>query len=135
VRFPDEHHPGLFTPPSHPVQLYASIINLGFFFLLARWERQRRRDGELFWAYIALYGLYRYAMEFFRAGATSTYLIPSLHLTDTHVISVVMMVVGIGGILWLRRHRPAYRDGELPPAPISDAETPRPMASALPTKP
>ena len=122
VRFPDERHPGLLTPPSHPVQLYASLINLGFFFLLARWERRSRRDGELFWAYIGLYGLYRYAMEFFRAGATSTYVVPSLHLTDTHIISLVMMAFGVGGIFWLRRYRPAYRDGELPPVPVKPAE-------------
>ncbi len=113
VRFPDEQHPGLLTPPSHPIQIYATIFNLFFFVWLVQWEKRSRRDGELFYAYIAMYGFYRYVMEFFRAGVTSTYLIPSLHLTDTHIISVIMMAIGIGAILWLRRHRPPYRDAYL----------------------
>lgn len=110
VRFPDEQHPGLLTPPSHPTQLYGTLFNLLFFFLLIRWEKRPRRDGELFFGYIAMYGFYRFVVEMFRAGATSTYLIPSLHLTDTHVVSVLMVAVGLVGIAWLRRHRPAVQD-------------------------
>jgi phosphatidylglycerol:prolipoprotein diacylglycerol transferase len=113
VRFPDERHPGILTPPSHPIQLYATLFNLFFFAWLTRWERRSRRDGELFYAYIAMYGFYRYVMEFFRAGVTSTYVVPRLHLTDTHIISFAMMALGIGAIAWLRRHRPAYRDAYL----------------------
>lgn len=141
VRFPDEHNPGHMTPPSHPVQLYASIFNIFFFVWLVLWEKRKRRDGELFWAYIAMYGFYRYVMEYFRAGITSTYLVPSLHLTDTHIVSIVMMVLGLAGIAWLRRYRPAYRDGSLPdgaaPEPPGTrtqlpAEQPGPVAQAKP---
>lgn len=110
VRFPDELHPGALTPPSHPIQIYAAIINLGLFFLLTQWEKRPRRDGEIFFAYIALYGVYRFAMEAFRAGVTSTYLVPALHLTDTHIVSIVMAVIGVVGVAWLRRHRPAVQD-------------------------
>jgi len=114
VRFPDEKYPfanpPLLTAPSHPIQIYGAIFNLFFFAWLVRWEKRPRRDGELFFAYIAMYGFYRYVMEIFRAGVTSTYLIPRIHLTDTHIISVIMMAVGIGAILWLHRNRPAYKD-------------------------
>ena len=113
------------TAPSHPVQLYAMIINLIFFFLLSRWERRPHRDGELFFAYLGLYGIYRFAMEAFRAGVTSTYLVPALHLTDTHLVSIAMMAVSLIGIAYLRRHKPpvqdaAFRSDEkttLPPSP------------------
>lgn len=114
VRFPDEHNPGHLTPPSHPVPLYASMFNIVFFVWLVLWEKRKRRDGEIFWAYIAMYGFYRYVMEYFREGITSTYLIPSLHLTDTHIVSILMVAAGIAGIVWLRRRRPAYVDGNLP---------------------
>ncbi|HEV2474665.1 MAG TPA: prolipoprotein diacylglyceryl transferase [Chthonomonadales bacterium] len=107
VRFPDERHPGHLTPPSHPTQLYATLFNLFFFFVLRWWEQRPRRDGELFYGYIAMYGFYRFIVEMFRMGATSTYRIPSLHLTDTHLVSIAMFALGIGAIVWLRRHRPA----------------------------
>lgn len=100
VRFHDENSadPSVLTPPSHPTQLYATLFNLVFFFWLARWERKGNRTGELFYSYIAMYGFYRFVVEIFRAGATSTYLIPSMHLTDTHLISIFMMVVGLIGL-------------------------------------
>jgi phosphatidylglycerol:prolipoprotein diacylglycerol transferase len=105
VRFPDERFPGqnVLTPPSHPIQLYAALINLGFFYILTRWEKRPHRDGELFFGYLAMYGAYRGLMEIFRAGATSTYLLPGLHLTETHLISALMVLIGLGGIAWLRR--------------------------------
>jgi phosphatidylglycerol:prolipoprotein diacylglycerol transferase len=113
VRFHDErfpNDPGALTPPSHPVQLYGTLLNLLFLFWLTRWEKRPHRDGELFFGYIAMYGAYRFAMETFRAGATSTYLLPQLHLTETHIISIFMVAVGIGGVAWLRRHRPTLSE-------------------------
>lgn len=104
--FPDENHPGQLTPPSHPIQLYATIISLLVFAFLVRWESRPHRDGELFWGGIALYGTYRFFIEFLRVGATSTVLIPSLNLTETHLISLVMIVAGGIGLARLRR-RPA----------------------------
>ncbi|MDE2125414.1 MAG: prolipoprotein diacylglyceryl transferase [Armatimonadetes bacterium] len=108
IRFPSEQFPGVMTPPSHPTQLYATLFNLFWFWVLLRWEKRRHHDGDLFYGYIAMYGIYRFIDEEFRAGATSTYLIPSMHLTDTHIASLVMIVIGAAGMLWLRRHRTAY---------------------------
>lgn len=138
VRFPDEDHPGQLTPPSHPLQLYATILNLGFFWWLTRWQKRPHRDGELFWAYIVMYGAYRFAVEFLRAGATSTYRIPSLHITDTHIVSAIMMIVGLVAIIRLRRRQPAYSDTELPPelTPLpksSSGEALEPLTSPIPS--
>ncbi len=104
VRFHDENaaDPAVLTPPSHPTQLYATAFNLVFFFWLARWERKGNRQGELFYGYIAMYGFYRFIVEIFRAGTTSTFLIPSLHLTDTHLISIFMAAAGLIGIKSVR---------------------------------
>lgn len=117
--FPDEHFPHstgnptpstTLTPPSHPVQLYATVINLILFYFLTRWEKRKRADGEIFYGYIGLYGLYRFAMEFFRAGATSTYsdFLPQLHITDTHIISVVMIIISLIGMYRARKRGPIY---------------------------
>ncbi len=109
VRFPNENGHGL-TPPSHPIQAYATIIHTGVYFFMNAWEKRPHRDGEMFWGYVAIYGVYRFAMEYLRAGVTSTYLIPSLHLTDTHLVSLAMIVGGLMGMSWLRRNRLARQD-------------------------
>ena len=120
MRFPDEKHSGLLTLPSHPTQLYGTLFNFAFFLVLRQWEKRRRADGEIFYGYLALYGAYRFFIEQFRAGTTSTYLIESLHLTDTHIISLIMIAFGVLGIVWLRRNRPIYQDAE----PTAAALTP-----------
>jgi phosphatidylglycerol:prolipoprotein diacylglycerol transferase len=120
IRFPDEAHPGMLTPPSHPTQIYASIFNLAFFFILLWWEKRPRRDGELFFGYLAMYGFYRFIVESFRVGATAI-LIPGLGLTLTHIISALMVILGITAIVILRKRRPAYSDAALPAAPTSPA--------------
>lgn len=72
VRFHDASMPGGLTPPSHPAQLYSAIISVAIYFLLARMEPRRRFSGQLLLAYLFLYGVYRFGIEFLRAGATST---------------------------------------------------------------
>lgn len=126
VRFPDERfpnaHPAVLTPPSHPTQLYGTAFNLVFFFILTRWEKLRRPDGELFYAYLGMYGLYRFVVEFFRLGGTADYISPSIHLTLTHIVSLLMMALSVGGIVWLRRHRPAVKDAGDRGSGIGDRE-------------
>lgn len=110
VRFPDEQHPGVLTPPSHPIQIYAALIHLVAFWWMTRRERLPRRDGALFSGYIAFYGAYRMVMEVFRAGVTSAYVMPGVPVTQTHVVSVAMIVAGLAGLQWVRGHRPVVQD-------------------------
>lgn len=125
VRFPDEQHPGFFTSPSHPTQIYASLFNVFFFLVLVQWEKLRRPDGELFYAYIGMYGVYRFIVDIFRAGATSTY-IPGTHLTDTYLVSLGMLIISLTGIVLLRRHRPAVKDASGPvELPTSNSTLPK----------
>jgi phosphatidylglycerol:prolipoprotein diacylglycerol transferase len=93
--------------------LYGSAFNLFFFLILCWWEKRRRPDGELFYAYIGMYGLYRFIVEYFRVGGTADYIKPNIHLTLTHIVSIMMMAISIGGIAWLRRNRQAYRDASV----------------------
>ncbi len=53
--------------PLHPTQIYESLAEAAILIFLLRLER-RRGDfpGRTFWTYILLYGLSRYAIEFFR---------------------------------------------------------------------
>lgn len=86
VRF-GEHGP--LTPPSHPTQLYASLANLLIFAALVRAERMRRAPGFVFAVYIGLYGVYRFLIEFLRAGYTAQ--IWAFGLTQAQGVSVLMV--------------------------------------------
>ncbi len=51
----------------HPVQIYEAIKNLGIF--VALWQLQRLKSlprGMLFWAFVFLYGLIRFFLEFLK---------------------------------------------------------------------
>jgi prolipoprotein diacylglyceryltransferase len=74
----------------------------------------------MFFGYLAMYGFYRFIVETFRVGATAV-LIPGLGLTLTHIVSALMIVLGVTAIVILRRRGPAYSDADLPSAPTSHA--------------
>ena len=59
--------------PLHPTQLYeagAELLILGL--LLATERRGRAYPGRTFWGYMLLYGISRFAIEFFRGDARGT---------------------------------------------------------------
>jgi phosphatidylglycerol:prolipoprotein diacylglycerol transferase len=113
-----ESSSGALTPPSHPTQLYATAMNLGFLWVLHRWSFRPRRDGEMFVGYLLFYAVYRFIDEQFRRGATARVLM--LGLTEAQVFSLVMLIP-LG--LWffhVRRgtlHAPDASDGTA--APVS----------------
>lgn len=54
-------------PSRHPTQLYEAAANALIAFAVLRYLPRRRRDGDAFVLYIALYAVARFAIEFFRA--------------------------------------------------------------------
>ena len=65
VRFLEQ---GMLTPPSHPTQIYAAFASLLIFFILTRFERLNRAPGFIFISYLGLYSIYRFLIEYLRAG-------------------------------------------------------------------
>ncbi len=66
---------GVFTPPSHPTQLYSALASILIFFILTRIEKlsaepktQKTNAGLVFISYLWLYSLYRFLIEFLRKG-------------------------------------------------------------------
>ncbi len=87
------------TTRFHPTFLYEMLWLLAIFWLL-RWIRQRwagrLRDGDLFLAYLVLYGLGRvWLMQWFRPEAWRL----SNGLAVGSLVGLVM-VVGAGGVWW-----------------------------------
>src|SRR5262249_5517470 len=59
-QFRDPPITGPLTPPSHPTQIYASLLNLGIFALLLMIWRRQRVAGQVLWSYLLLYAVYRF---------------------------------------------------------------------------
>ena len=113
IRFHDD---GIVTPPSHPTQLYASLLSLIFFAVLVRMERHRAYFGQLSCWYILLAATERFLMEIWRAGTTSDLIrVGPIHfLTDVQWLCLVMATVAIMGMAVFRRKYP------VPPAPQAE---------------
>ncbi len=88
----------------HPTFLYESLWDLVVFVALVAWLRPRLRahSGALFFAYIGLYSVGRFAIEALRLDSfwLGAFRVPQL-------ASLVGVVVAIAGIAWARRREPA----------------------------
>lgn len=89
------------TPPSHPTQLYATIINLCIFAYLARRLRSPHAPGAVFVTYMLLYAIYRGIIEQFRKGATAD--VAMLGLTLGQVIAIVVIPLVAVALAYLNR--------------------------------
>jgi phosphatidylglycerol---prolipoprotein diacylglyceryl transferase len=83
-----------------PTQLFESAIELANFFILAWMLKRKKFDGQVFGAYLILYGVARYFLEFLRddPGRGSVF---GGFMTGTQLISICL-VIGGGVMWWLR---------------------------------
>ncbi len=95
VRFP------ALSTPVHPTQLYSTLMNLMIFVVLVRLEPRCRFQGQLFALFLMLHGLYRFLVEFFRAGATSEPI--AGFWTYGHLAAIAVMAIGV--YLYWRRSK------------------------------
>jgi phosphatidylglycerol:prolipoprotein diacylglycerol transferase len=89
----------------HPTFLYESLWDLAVFALLAAWlgPRLRGRPGALFFAYVGLYSVGRFAIEALRLDS---FWIGSIRVPQ--LASVVGVLVAVAGLIWTHwRMRPA----------------------------
>jgi phosphatidylglycerol:prolipoprotein diacylglycerol transferase len=61
----------ILTVPSHPAQLYSALIALGMYLALLPLEKGRKFRGQVMLAFLFLYSIYRFLIEFVREGATA----------------------------------------------------------------
>ena len=87
--------------PLHPTQLYESAAELGILvFLLATERRGRPFPGRTFWAYMLLYAVSRFAIEFFRGDPRGVVLDV---LSTSQFISVLLVPLSVAMLLYLGR--------------------------------
>jgi phosphatidylglycerol:prolipoprotein diacylglycerol transferase len=83
-----------------PTQLFESAVELANFFVLMWMLKRRKFEGQVFAAYLILYGVARYFLEFIRddPGRGSVF---GGFMSGTQLISI-FLVIGGGVIWWLR---------------------------------
>lgn len=86
----------------HPTELYESAIELMNFFILYWLVRHKKFEGQVIGAYLFLYGVARFFLEFLRNDPGRGEVFGGL-MTGTQLISICLVLAG--GALWLRRKK------------------------------
>lgn len=84
----------------HPTFLYESLWNLGLFILIMIFKRRKKFEGEIFAWYAIGYGIGRFVIESLR---TDQLLLPILNFPVSQLVSIGMLVAGIGIEIWGRK--------------------------------
>ena len=86
--------------PLEPTQLFESAVELANFFFLMWMLKRRKFDGQIFGAFLFIYGIARFFLEYLRddPGRGSVF---GGALTGTQLIAVGLVLAG-GFIWWLR---------------------------------
>ncbi|MDP2857553.1 MAG: prolipoprotein diacylglyceryl transferase [Bacillota bacterium] len=113
----------------HPTQIYESVLDLAIFGFLWWYRTRRKHDGQVFLAFLGLYSVVRFGVEFYREvdvriGA----------LTAAQVGSVALALVSLAVWAWMQRRpavveyqpEPAAAPPDLPEQPVP------PMVSSAP---
>jgi len=86
--------------PLEPTQLFESAVELANFFILMWLLKRKKFDGQVFGAYLFLYGIARYFLEFIRDDPGRGSVFGGI-MTGTQLISIGLVLTG-GLIWWLR---------------------------------
>lgn len=104
VHFP--HDVGSFAPTQtflHATQLYATTYNLAIFlFLFFIGRRIAKKDGDLFWWYLAIYPIFRSINEIFRGDIERKFFIQDI-LSLSQGISIPIVLLSLYMIFFHKR--------------------------------
>ncbi|HVO80205.1 MAG TPA: prolipoprotein diacylglyceryl transferase [Terriglobales bacterium] len=86
--------------PLEPTQLFESAVELANFFILMWILKRKKFDGQVFGAYMILYGVARFFLEFIRDDPGRGSVFGGI-MSGTQLISICLVILG-GFIWWLR---------------------------------
>ncbi len=85
--------------PHLPTQIYESILNfINFFILIILYKYFKKKEGFIFYLYFINYSIIRLIIELFRGDEERGQI---LFLSTSTFISIIMMIIGIAGLLYL----------------------------------
>lgn len=82
----------------HPTFLYESVWNLCLLIFLLIFLKHRKFKGEIFWMYLAGYGIGRAWIEYIR---TDQLYIPGTKIPVNMVVAIVLAAISIAVIIWV----------------------------------
>jgi len=106
VVFRDSRSLAVLNAPLYPTQLISSLNLFVIFFVLVWVDRKKRFDGQVFWIYVLLYAIMRFAIEFLR-GDPRGYIIPGF-LSTSQGISLILIPVSLYFLARLKRQGGGY---------------------------
>lgn len=86
----------------HPTQLYESFAMLAVFALLVYLHRRKRFNGQVLIAYMILYPIIRFTIEFFRADPRGDLagLTSALGISTSQIISLIVAAAAVIFMIW-----------------------------------
>lgn len=87
----------------HPTQLYESFATLVIFGLLLWGFSHKKRDGDVFLSYLALYAVARFFLEFLRGDEDRGFVFHHL-LSTSQFIALLVMAGVVVVFIWRRSH-------------------------------
>lgn len=100
--------------PLEPTQLFESAVELANFFFLMWLLRRRKFDGQIIGAFMFIYGIARFFIEFLRGDPDRGFLFNGA-ITVTQLIAIGLVLAG-GVIWWLR---PGTKSATIQAAPAA----------------
>ncbi len=85
----------------HPTQLYEAGAEFVIFLVLLLLLKRKQFDGQVFWAYVALYAVARFIIEFFRGDQRG--FVFGGALSTSQFIGILMLAAATVGLILLRR--------------------------------
>jgi len=89
--------------PLHPTQLYESAGEFINFLILITLRKRRSFKGQLFWAYLLIYSVIRFTVEFFRGDEVRGFLFGNFSIS--HGISLLIFISAVAAILVFRKKK------------------------------
>lgn len=89
--------------PVFPTPLYESFFSIIIFIFLWMIRKKITRSGLLFSVYLLLNGIERFTIEQIRVNVKYHFM--GIAATQAEIIAVMMMLLGISGILYLRKNK------------------------------
>jgi phosphatidylglycerol---prolipoprotein diacylglyceryl transferase len=87
--------------PVYPTPIYETMMCVGLFFLLWGLRKRISTPGVIFFLFLLLNGIERFFIEKIRVNVAF-----AGSWTQAEVISLGLILVGIAGIVWLRKRTP-----------------------------